>query len=188
MKKNSILYMLLFVLISTFANCKKTETPLTELGKLPPITQTGANTFGCLVDGVAWLPNGRKSDGWLGEPNIEVYINLNLNYRTFGIHAGKYNGINSMISFGTSKILQIGEYKFDFANIDNEVFFDYNKNTWGGSIVEYSIPYESLTYRKGKFVISKLDNIVSGTFEIELCKPNSTDTIRITNGRFDVKI
>ena len=37
------------------ASCKKPKpsTALTEIEKLPPITQTGANTFGCLVDGVA---------------------------------------------------------------------------------------------------------------------------------------
>ena len=180
---------LLVVLASTLlaASCKKTETVLTELQKLPSATQTGANTFGCLVNGVAWLPNGTKPDGWLGRPNLEIYINLNPSYRTFGISAGQYKGVRSNISFGTSKILQIGEYVFDFANIDNEIFFDYRKLILGGSNVEYSIPYESLTYRKGKFIITKLDNIVAGTFEIELCKSNSTDTIKITNGRFDMK-
>ena len=172
---------------TSMAACRKEKKFQTELEKLPPITQTGANTFGCLVNGVAWLPNGRRPDRWLGKPNLEVYYNQDSTYRMFGINAGQYKGMRSNISFGTSKILQLGEYKFDFANIDNRNHFDYSKYTPSGSNLEYSIPYESHTYRKGKLVISKLGNIFSGTFEIEFCKPNSRDTTRITDGRFDVK-
>ncbi len=190
MKKYNIIWLLLIAICSTFTACKKckTEVPLTELEKLPAMTQTGANTFGCLVNGIAWLPNGKKSDGWLGKPNLDVYINLGPSFRTFGINAGQYNNLNSRISFGTSKILQIGEYIYDFSNIDNEINFNYSSSPWGSPTLEYSIPYELLTYRKGKFTVTKYDTIIAGTFEIEFCKSNSTDTIRITNGRFDMKL
>jgi hypothetical protein len=189
-KKHMPMVCLAFLFCVNLAACKKqnNNTPQTELEKLPPITQTGANTFGCLVNGMAWTPNGRRPDGWLGQPNLSVYYNKDSTYRMFGINAGQYKGARSRISFGTSKILQIGEYKIDFETIDNKNHFDYSKYTPGGSNLEYSIPYESLTYRKGRFVITKLDNIFSGTFEIEFCKPNSIDTLRITDGRFDVKL
>ena len=32
-----------------------TPKPLTELEKLPQATQSGKHTFGCLVDGKAWV-------------------------------------------------------------------------------------------------------------------------------------
>ena len=53
---------LLLLLLVTFAIscCNKgdDDQPKTELEKLPPATQTGANTAGCLVNGVAFLPKG----------------------------------------------------------------------------------------------------------------------------------
>ena len=53
---------LLLLFLTTFALscCNKDDNPKpkTELEKLPPATQTGANTAGCLVNGVAFLPKG----------------------------------------------------------------------------------------------------------------------------------
>lgn len=46
------------------ASCKKNKPPKTELEKLPPITQNGANTFGCLLNGVAYTPGG-PGIGWV---------------------------------------------------------------------------------------------------------------------------
>lgn len=53
----SLLAMLLLA-----ANCKKPkhENPIDQL---PPETQIGANTFGCLVDGKAFIPNGDPFGG-----------------------------------------------------------------------------------------------------------------------------
>jgi len=43
-----------------FATCKKKDPPIgtNAIAQLPPITTTGANTFGCLVNGEVWLPKG----------------------------------------------------------------------------------------------------------------------------------
>ena len=53
---------LIILLFTTFtlSSCNKDEdnNSKTELEKLPPATQTGANTAGCLVNGVAFLPKG----------------------------------------------------------------------------------------------------------------------------------
>ena len=53
----------LFIILTVFALscCSKDDqpnTPKTELEKLPPATHIGANTAGCLVNGVAFLPKG----------------------------------------------------------------------------------------------------------------------------------
>ena len=50
---------LLLLLLTTFAlSCcnKDDDKPIAEIDKLPPATQTGANTVGCLLDGKAFLP------------------------------------------------------------------------------------------------------------------------------------
>ena len=72
---NRCLWLLsLAALVLLCTQCKKTNssTPQTELEKLPPITKTGANTFGCLVNGVAWLPNGSRPQN--GGSNLVVYV------------------------------------------------------------------------------------------------------------------
>ncbi len=170
------------------ASCKKTipDTPLTELEKLPPIAQTGANTFGCLVDGKAWLPNGRKPQN--GGPNIQVYVDPTLQGGRFAITGHQYNIPGSDVSIGCS-------------NCTNSGFYDLNNNINGASYYKTilgSMPCElsssdNGTYKSGFLNISKYDlttGIFSGTFEFKLYNSQSLcgDTIRITNGRFDVKL
>ena len=56
MKNNSLLPLCIAILLCfCFAQCKKTKIEPTELSKLPAATQIGANTFGCLVNGKAWI-------------------------------------------------------------------------------------------------------------------------------------
>ena len=49
--------LIIFLSLAFTMCCKKTDSLDAELAKLPPITQTGANTFGCLVNGKAVTPN-----------------------------------------------------------------------------------------------------------------------------------
>lgn len=54
-------YTLLFlslILLST-SSCKDDDdTPTNPVDQLPPATQTGENTFGCLLDGEVFIPSG----------------------------------------------------------------------------------------------------------------------------------
>ena len=44
------------LLLASCDGCKKDDPkPKTELEKLPPATQEGKDTFGCLVNGKAWV-------------------------------------------------------------------------------------------------------------------------------------
>ena len=58
MKKTILLLFLICLFGCDNNDDNKPNTPKTELEKLPPATQTGANTAGCLVNGVAFLPKG----------------------------------------------------------------------------------------------------------------------------------
>ncbi|MDP3665037.1 MAG: hypothetical protein Q8R50_00025, partial [Sediminibacterium sp.] len=53
MKTIQILFIVITTTCFTIISCKKS---VNQLSLLPPITNTGANTFGCLVNGVAMLP------------------------------------------------------------------------------------------------------------------------------------
>jgi hypothetical protein len=49
----------LFATVLTLSCCSKDDNkPTNPIDKLPPATQTGANTAGCLVNGKAFLPKG----------------------------------------------------------------------------------------------------------------------------------
>ena len=177
---------LLVVLASTLltASCQKTETVLIELQKLPPITQTGANTFGCLVDGVAWLPNGSKPQ--TGGPNIQVYVDPTFQGGRFAITGHQYKNFQSQVSFGATNCTNAGY--FDLSLPINTL--SYNRFLNNLNTCEFS-SFDAGTYRRGFFNISRYDltnGIFSGTFEFTIKSQGCGDTIRITNGRFDVKL
>ena len=50
-------YLLIATALAFTMCCKKTDGLDAELAKLPPVTSTGAKTFGCLVNGKAVTPN-----------------------------------------------------------------------------------------------------------------------------------
>ena len=51
----------LFVTLFTLTCCDKdNDKPKTPIDQLPPATQIGANTAGCLVNGEAFLPNNKS--------------------------------------------------------------------------------------------------------------------------------
>ena len=170
------------------ASCKKSKpiTALTELEKLPPITQTGANTFGCLVDGKAWLPNGSKPQ--TGGSNIQVYVDPTFQGGRFSITGNNYNEPNQYISIGSFKCISAGFFDFD-SSYNGVQFY---RNRLGSNYVDYSTNDIGI-FKKGFINITKYDlttGIFSGTFEGKLFKVNGSygDTIKITNGRFDVKL
>jgi hypothetical protein len=66
MKQMPILSLSVLLLIC-FAQCKKTST--NPIDQLPPATQIGANTFGCLINGQAFTPGGSGLSG----PNLSCF-------------------------------------------------------------------------------------------------------------------
>ncbi len=52
--------LLTLLLITALFACKKDDDDQTPIEQLPPATQVGANTAGCLVNGVAFLPKGNN--------------------------------------------------------------------------------------------------------------------------------
>ena len=170
------------------ASCKKPKpgAALTELEKLPPITQTGANTFGCLVDGKAWLPNGSKPQ--TGGPNIQVYIDPTFQGGRFSITGHQYNIPDSYIAIGSANCTSGGIFNFS----NSATVGSYYKTILGSLPCQLSST-DAGTFKIGFLNITKYDltaGIFSGTFEFKLFNPQilCSDTVRITDGRFDVKL
>jgi hypothetical protein len=189
MKPFFCITLLIFIILSCRKNKTEPETPKTELEKLPPITQTGANTFGCLVNGIAWLPNGTKPNN--GAPNIQVYVDPTFQGGKFGITGHKYNDPQGDVSIGSVKCTSSGIYIIDSQPLNSFNNCQYLSYLNGVPNLFYSAP-EIGTYSKGVLNITKYDlgnRIFSGTFECVFYNPlKSIDTLKITNGRFDVKL
>ncbi|PCI33745.1 MAG: hypothetical protein COB60_07120 [Flavobacteriaceae bacterium] len=129
--------MLLIVFTISLSCCKNDDdTPSNPIDQLPPATQTGENTFGCLLDGEAFLPGA-------GPNNLDcVYQFVNGGY-FFALQANKrdenFNRIT--IALGTINL-----------QIEEQLTFSLFENTSGNAIGIYSYAtrksYTSHTHRR----------------------------------------
>ena len=126
-----------FLLFATFSfsQCKKKST--NPIDELPPETQTGANTFGCLVDGKAFKPAG---NGFSGPIKSAIY-----QYLIPGTPAGYTFAVDGNDSRNTEDISSVG-FGFDSVRMSVGIFpLQLRKNGQGGADIEKSI---TLTLRE----------------------------------------
>ncbi len=173
MKKPSYIVSVLAILSTVFflAGCdlfEKDSKPKTELEKLPPATQEGKNTFGCLVDGKAWVTRSSIDADAFYQEGV-LFISALLINKDFN------QGI-SMTLFEEN--LSIGEYilsdPLSYGRAD-----DFRKNC------KY---FTSINYI-GKLTITHFDQtkfIISGIFEFEAYSDDCNETISLAHGRFDL--
>lgn len=169
---------LLLFLALTVAGCSDDDDnpPTDPVDQLPPATQTGAQTFGCLLDGEVFLPGNTSN-------NLDcVYQFVNGGYY-FALQSNKRDNNNNRITLaiGTNS-LEINEgetYSLtEFIEGNASGIYSYATNT----------SYTSQDY-KGELKITKLDydnHIVAGTFWFDIKDSNGV-VHKIREGRFDVR-
>ena len=166
-----------------FAKCEK-EKPIdstnNDIPGLPPATQVGANTFGCLVNGVPWVPQGSN-----GTNNLSIDYDPGFNNGIFNIAARNFlsvNGERIVIGIRDSLNFIIPPKKYHLSNssLFRAIFMSRCiTESWISDVQVFS----------GSLTINTLNrqlNIIAGTFEFHMTK-DFCDTIKITNGRFDFK-
>ncbi len=170
-------------------SCKKNKNDSrSELSKLPPETQTGANTFGCLVNGKAFLPKGPSLGPILSSYYQQIYGGSD--GFVFQIAANdKSNGDNrySIVLLGDSIKIQGPQTIYIKRNTKGNTSGAYYSSIFNGTTF-ISDNYFSTDFADGELVIKKFDElnqITSGTFWFNAID-NAGDTIKITEGRFDV--
>jgi hypothetical protein len=181
--KHLLFIFLLPLLIS--ASCKKTVTPPPPpvAEQLPPATQEGKNTCGFLVNGKVWLPKGRVGNG---SPNLKWWYDPTYRNGTFNINGYRYdkNEGDKFTSFviAIDNFSSAGVYAL---NTSGRVtgYSDYNKNCI--YYREDTIPVNNNYINITKFNLQQ--GIIAGLFQFTLAKAGC-DTIRITEGRFDIKL
>lgn len=182
MKKHNALWLLLLALCSLFAGCKKDNAGSTQQDILPPATQTGANTFGCLVNGKVWIPKGYSGTG---TPNPHTIYATGLNGIPYlSIDTRQYEKNNS-----------VGEIFISFGNLNHLGFYmastDFKFSIgWNTVLANCGMTtLDSTVQSWGGGLITKVDipkQIIAGTFAFK-AKRTGCDTVYITDGRFDIK-
>ncbi len=171
-------YFLLVMPLALLLGCKKTSPAPAD--QLPPATQTGANTFGCLLNGQVWTPQGYN-----GTSNYSVVVDPTYHGGNVDVRAYRYtdNLLQSLI-MGGDGINSVGTYSLDAT--PRSIFFT---DTHLPSACQ-NFDGSTGQYRRGTLTITRLDPqaaIVSGTFAFTLYKPGC-DTVRVTQGRFDKRL
>jgi hypothetical protein len=143
--------------------------PKTELEKLPPATQTGKNTFGCLVNGKAWVP----------KTSVDAYAVYQSGILTI---AGEVENPNtqsiSIVLEENGNIINVGEYP-----LNEPPYFE------GKVFLSLECMYEGADVISGTIQITKFDKsnyIISGLFEFTTEK-EFCEKLVIKNGRFDLR-
>ena len=149
------------------------ESPLETLNRLVPITQTGAGTFGCLVNGEVWIPEVDGSSDVAADAIFSSSELLEISCTKEPLTDNRYNilTIGSRIEVGLKTPMTIGR------------FFDDNQS---GNCVVIEINISELHYIRIDF-LDQDSQIISGHFECTMQEPDCPNTkIEITHGRFDL--
>ena len=176
--KNEILALSFILLISS--SCQhdlKDET-------LPPITQTGQNTFGCLINGNVWI-----NEGMTGSSGGNFWAFVTSNY--FKMTAIRRNSnpttIYQSFGFDIESPIHVGKYILNkgtqYAGFEDDITHCPYKTDSISSLQTLEITkYDSINH------------IIAGTFNFQAMKKSSVQntyncdsTINITEGRFDLK-
>jgi len=165
MKYVSIL--ILLALPVAFSTCRDED-------ELPPITMEGKNTFGCVVNGKLWLPEGR-----LGQSATHAEIYKRPDTLAVNIYSGnsRQSIFMSIIDFPDLRINET--YDFNNDKCCGLQYLDF-ENTVSCS---YELPIS------GYVKLSKWDldkGILAGTFEFKAFSDECPETVVITEGRFDI--
>jgi len=189
-------YVALFILSATTTQCTKTSTTPDDTNTLPPETQTGVGTFACKINGVVWKYKNPNYEFLSTKPITSWEFDPTYNNGNLYIGAVRYlDGVNenelleinsdSLLTFKERNANNIGKYHFGMR------FTIYDPKS--GQCADYSttrlIDNSPNFFSSGKLTITKLDQtarIIAGTFYTTI-KQTGCDTLKITEGRFDVK-
>lgn len=191
--KNEIV---LLVMTTLCFSCGNDDTILNNERTLPPITQIGANTFGCYIDNTLFIP--RSGDGTFNNNDPAALVwgdpSGNSQYQEYDLYDYKSEK-TANIFLHLQGIHQngIGDYTINESNgltsIDGLDQTYMHCRVWRDDVGNYQ---NYLSYdNSGEIIITNYNSgsrIISGTFSGSVRNYQEPhDTIQITNGRFDFK-
>ena len=176
---NRYLFLAAFMILLT-VSCKKKESSNPK-DELPPITHTGANTFGCLVDGKLFKPKKK-----IGSTSVVLQCNYQYFKEQHHFLLGASNRYEEKgMGFG-----MIG------TSINRDTIFNYSfagsgKMSAGyGPSIGFFFQYQTYENSPGEFRIEYFDSlkqIISGTFWFDAVDTATGKVVQVRDGRFDVQ-
>jgi hypothetical protein len=181
--------LLLISLALVLVQCKKREpapppTPTDPLASLPAETQTGAGTFGCLINGKVFkapYATSARAD-WQTLTRLGVSSSLTENGISTTDATSILLALNGSLANNQSFLLISSALPYPIFTAGVNQFWAAS----AGRICQYEGGY----IKTGKVELVKFDGvarIASGRFAFTLYEPGGGDTLKVTNGRFDVK-
>lgn len=152
---------------------------------LPPAAQEGKNTFGCKVNGKNWVPG---SDDWMLNVLNAQYVSQDTSINLKG-----WLEIGATKSYGTRE--RIGMTIYQWPSTTGTFNLKQHLYPVGGGGFSSNIThngsdkYFSDNIHTGEISITKFDtinHIVSGTFYFQAKLEGGTETVNVTDGRFDI--
>ncbi|MEK8179193.1 hypothetical protein WMW71_02460 [Flavobacterium buctense] len=181
------------LLLALLSGCSNDSNSNPE-GQLPPITQTGANTFGVTIKGKVYIP--RDPTGVTVGPQGHGVIFTGSDIGTWReiivVDGASAVGFKMVIHFKDLVNQGVGTYQLkqsDFHdNIDSAPIDHIYFKIWDDEISNYA--YYGSVENQGEIKVTKRDSgILSGTFKGIFARYNTpTDIIEITDGRFDFNL
>jgi hypothetical protein len=196
MKKQILTFLATLLLFS----CSKDDATTTDnTPKLPPETQTGANTFGVTINGKVFIP--RDPTGTLTGPSghgMKYKIDSTLPWSEIYVIDGKSAvGFQMIIHFKELLPNSIGIYHLKASNfhdgLDSSLIDHIYFKIWDANISNYA--YYGSIENQGEIKITRFNGsltvnwILSGNFKGKFVRyDNPNDFITITDGRFDLNL
>ena len=184
---NKLLLYSALLLLTQCSKCKNDpapEPPKDPLSQLPPETQTGAGTFGCLVNGKAFVaPYSISANGdWQSSIRLAVGSDIRLNG----------DGGTQPISLGMllGGQLQDNQSFLIISSATPFPLFTPGINQFTARTANIPCIYDGAYFKRGQVQLVKFDGvrrIAAGRFAFILYERGGCDTLRVTNGRFDIR-
>ena len=179
--------LLLYLCLATLTQCSKCKRddpqPESEVPAVfPSETQTGVGTLGCLVNGktYATLSSIKCRGDWQGGNTIYISATSNSTLS----NGSEVFGAGMLLN-GT---LQSGQV-FKLTRFSQPIDFTLNQFVANATVDNYTCVYQGNNIKTGQVQLVKFDpvaRIAAGRFAFTLFEPGGCDTLRVSNGRFDV--
>ena len=156
------------------SSCRK-HKPVDPVSQLPPETQTGANTFGCLVDGKVFKPGGAQLSGGSLQCNYQ-FVNGGYYFVLIGRYRNNSNGTRSSVGLYTdSLIIHDGDKLNLKARVKGNPSGDYFKALSASQYELYETNGSSYT---GELWIKKFDFLIKSSAALSGLLPSILLEIR----------
>ena len=180
MLRKVFLYLSL-LLLTQCTKCKQgdpaPQPPKTPLNLLPPETQLGKGTFGCLINGQAMS----ISSAFLTSGDWSCTTCLTVSSQS---SAAQPEYVMSLLLTGALQPNQ------SYALVKFNAPVDFSFKQFAARPYIRQCFYSGNYLKTGQVELVKFDpvaRIAAGRFAFTLYEPGGCDTLRVTNGRFDVK-